>query len=462
MIKKIIIVTIVTLLLASGGYLFIRRNTKLTFTLIKESDPVFFSNSDTNYQQMLEDELTLQSGYFIKTEGGSAHIIYPDNSMTSIDSNTQLQVFVKTSGIDIKQTLGNTWHRVQKVIGTKSYSVETPTAIASVRGTKFAVEVNDSGSKNANIMVKEGSVRLDQIDPADFRKLVKKSRATKLLGAGKIAYITDVPNTMAAPRPDGSSEKGAEATHGINIGDISTNKTDSIFFIRNAIIDNEYDRKPNKTFIKDFRKGILNQIRDVKDIQELREIREIQESTPGLDISTIRNRIIERNSLYRAPVVDTPETLQLVTPYLKPTTSTLNFTNSPRRVAPSITTTPTTPTPKPTPKPNITPVRSVTPTVQLQLRPLLLKPIIIATPTPAQDLSKFDYYINIDKYGTQICSNYQRQTPANVISQIDAINFTQEDILIKLVKNIENACIDDKINSQELTTLKSIYASIKR
>lgn len=140
----IVIIILLCLCLGVGIYLVYRgiSNTN-NFVLIKDSGIVSYK-TDGSYIQMKEPQITLSDKTFVKTAAGSAHILLPDNSLVSLDSDTEIQVNLSDKGVDIKQMAGNTWNRVEKLVKDSSYTVHTPSLLAGVRGTIFGVSISDT------------------------------------------------------------------------------------------------------------------------------------------------------------------------------------------------------------------------------------------------------------------------------------------------------------------------------
>jgi hypothetical protein len=90
-------------------------------------------------------------------------ITFPNGSELRLDVNTEVKINKGSENeVSIFQTLGRTWSRVIKLLGVQSYAVETPTALATVRGTSFAVTLDD-------IFVDEGVVAVgNQLIQAGF------------------------------------------------------------------------------------------------------------------------------------------------------------------------------------------------------------------------------------------------------------------------------------------------------
>lgn len=198
----IIVILIITSGLASilaysaYTYLATQPQSESTFTLFKENGVVMYKQVyykdycvfkkciEDRHQKLFADtyvtldapQITLLSGSFVKTESGKAQVVMSDNSVISIDENTELAIKSTASKVDILQIIGATWHRVQKVVAGGSYTVQTPTAIASVRGTQFGVKVSEEVSKeqdtdkeiSSEIYVAEGQVALKRSEALAF------------------------------------------------------------------------------------------------------------------------------------------------------------------------------------------------------------------------------------------------------------------------------------------------------
>lgn len=106
-------------------------------------------------------------GDTVKTGPSEEKIVnFPNSSELRLDENTEIKIKnATTDKVSIYQTLGRTWSRVIKLLGTQSYEIQTPTALATVRGTSFAVTLDD-------IFVDEGEVMVGG-------KLIKAGFSTK-------------------------------------------------------------------------------------------------------------------------------------------------------------------------------------------------------------------------------------------------------------------------------------------
>ncbi len=98
-----------------------------------------------------ENGMYLYSSDSVKTgDNSSASIILFETSIVRLDSNTQVTIeeLIRKdeTSVTIQQDSGRTWNTVYKISGIDNYEVQTPTTVASVRGTAFVVIVQENGS----------------------------------------------------------------------------------------------------------------------------------------------------------------------------------------------------------------------------------------------------------------------------------------------------------------------------
>ncbi|MFC2122221.1 FecR domain-containing protein, partial [Bacteroidota bacterium] len=123
-----------------------------TVSLLSGSVEVQGSGADS--WQAGQDGMTLSVGDRIKTAAGSHAILtFFEGSTTKLDAGTDVEIkrleFAEgqPTVIVMKQWLGRTWSRVVKMTDSGSqYEIETPSAVAMVRGTLFATDVNETGA----------------------------------------------------------------------------------------------------------------------------------------------------------------------------------------------------------------------------------------------------------------------------------------------------------------------------
>lgn len=134
-------------------------------TLYRESGDVFYTNIGAQEAKLTQEVVSAQifTGSEVRTLEGSAYVLFPDNSMLSVDKNTTLTIEYSKEKVSILQTLGNTYHRVKTLESGQQYEVRTPGTLAAVRGTKFAVLL-DAKTKKANVKVTESNVSVKKLD----------------------------------------------------------------------------------------------------------------------------------------------------------------------------------------------------------------------------------------------------------------------------------------------------------
>jgi len=81
---------------------------------------------------------SVRTGY-----NSSASIILFKGSVIRLDNNTEITlkkiIQQEETSVTIQQDAGRTWNTVKKISGIDNYEVQTPTTVASVRGTSFDV-----------------------------------------------------------------------------------------------------------------------------------------------------------------------------------------------------------------------------------------------------------------------------------------------------------------------------------
>jgi len=137
--------------MAGSYYLFTTVFKKERIILVKEYGEVFYKEEDTSYTQTLTDETEIKNKTFVKTEEGEAQVTLPDNSLISLDKNTEIQINYDKDSTTINQVIGNTWNRIGKTLKKRDYSVSAPSALATVRGTKYWVQVIDISYSNVYV-----------------------------------------------------------------------------------------------------------------------------------------------------------------------------------------------------------------------------------------------------------------------------------------------------------------------
>jgi len=148
--KWILSIIGVVIILIGGGlaYLYFTLNSSGSFAnLVIEKGTVQYSVDGTDWKSAVNG-MTLKEGYTLRTDMGSKAMILLSNSVTRMDENTSLSLDSLTpQKVSITQTIGRTWTNLLKLSGIKEYDLNTPNAIASVRGTIFTCSYDGVSTK---------------------------------------------------------------------------------------------------------------------------------------------------------------------------------------------------------------------------------------------------------------------------------------------------------------------------
>lgn len=125
------------------------------------------------------------------TTGSSsrASVLLPDNSLISLSENTVVTINYSDYGTSVFQSLGQTYHRVQKLVTGKSYEVQTPSTLAAVRGTKFAI-LYDGATKKTKVAVTENLVAVSRVKKVDGVSTTTVESPI-LVGEGNVANVNE-------------------------------------------------------------------------------------------------------------------------------------------------------------------------------------------------------------------------------------------------------------------------------
>lgn len=129
-------------------------------------------NQGNNWEKAI-DGMSLSLNDRIKTlDDSEASIIIYDSIITSLESNTEISIQVlKDDFVKLEQSKGSTWNKFIGLAGLKGMEVETPTTVATVRGTEFGIDITDA---EESLMVAEGKVL--------FGEKATKTRMTAVQG----------------------------------------------------------------------------------------------------------------------------------------------------------------------------------------------------------------------------------------------------------------------------------------
>ena len=86
------------------------------------------------------DQMELKQGNKVRTGEGSASVVLLEGEILHLEPQSEVTLTeISPEKARISQTAGETWNKVTRISGIKTYEVETPTTVATVRGTEFYV-----------------------------------------------------------------------------------------------------------------------------------------------------------------------------------------------------------------------------------------------------------------------------------------------------------------------------------
>ncbi|KYK31338.1 MAG: hypothetical protein AYK22_07990 [Thermoplasmatales archaeon SG8-52-3] len=134
----------------------------------------------------------------VKTsDNSSASIILFETSIVRLDSNTQVTIEElirdEETSVTIQQDSGRTWNTVYKISGIDNYEMQTPTTVASVRGTAFVVIVLENGSSYYG--VSHGVLNVSKITDGEIQESIDVS------GNESVFIYIDVPKKKIKVKP---------------------------------------------------------------------------------------------------------------------------------------------------------------------------------------------------------------------------------------------------------------------
>jgi hypothetical protein len=178
--KKILIGAFAVLLLVGliGGYALYDQAqgfTRAAFLNIHEGSVFFDTGSGW---KIAGDGMELSLGDKVKTDNGIADVILFESVIVSLDTNTVVSISSLAENYPkIALESGSVWNKFTGLVGVDHFDVETPTTVATVRGTEFGVSFIDS---IAQVIVAEGLV--DVSADGETLQAAVYERVTKIVG----------------------------------------------------------------------------------------------------------------------------------------------------------------------------------------------------------------------------------------------------------------------------------------
>lgn len=147
--------------------------------------------SESNFAVVNASRVVHEGDEVRTDEAGQAELVYPDGSLTRLDSATQFRLLrlAEKSGkraYRLGLKVGRTWNRVTKLTSSEGrFEVETSNAVAAVRGTTFMVECRIENV--CTITVFDGHVLVTARDGRSH--LVGSSQSVTVTGASDLGDV---------------------------------------------------------------------------------------------------------------------------------------------------------------------------------------------------------------------------------------------------------------------------------
>ena len=142
--KKLLLIIPVIVIICIVGFVWFTVSAEVVQAqLIIESGTVEVKHVGESWISAQNGMLLYQSDYVKTGNNTSASIVLFESSVIRLDSNTEvmIQEIVQQEGetsVKIKQEAGRTWNTILNISGIDDYELQTPTTVASVRGTSFS------------------------------------------------------------------------------------------------------------------------------------------------------------------------------------------------------------------------------------------------------------------------------------------------------------------------------------
>lgn len=195
----------------AAGTASLSENPAITKIMSIQNGPVYIQKSGEEKWRAGQEGMEIKTGDRVKTDPGSrATVVFFEGSTIELEGETEITM-TEISGaqntsttIKLKQEIGTTINRVKKLADTASgYEIETPAAVAGVRGTTFKVSVLADGTTIVSNI--EGSVFVT----AQGKTIILEENTETTVKPGQtpgeavpfINDITSLPTTAATANP---------------------------------------------------------------------------------------------------------------------------------------------------------------------------------------------------------------------------------------------------------------------
>lgn len=159
--KKNKVMLVILIVIVLGGFyvynaLFVDNIIPAFLTIESGSAQVDQGNG---FQNAVTD-MRLSKNDIIKVIDGISVVTLQESVIVELEGGAEVSIkTLSKSNLGVTQNSGSTWHKFTKITGVDSYEVETPTSVATMRGTEFGIDYL-STSGDSVILVAEGNVEM--------------------------------------------------------------------------------------------------------------------------------------------------------------------------------------------------------------------------------------------------------------------------------------------------------------
>ena len=311
------VILFVAIAVVSGGLILINKlgqEAKIAFAAKPWIEIVSPKVSEFDEKGNLVRELTtgdeLSEGSIVEGQAGSyANIYFPDGSAARIDGVTKITldeyIFDESRErlvVRLSLITGRLWNKIFELATPDSvWEVKTATAVATVRGTAFGVEVSDG---KANFIGSQNNVEVSPIDP-ETKQIIKEARAVITAGdilevtkeeiqragrearvlALKVQKVSESAAVAAAIKQDWISKaKAADETFDRQVEDL-----------RKAVKEKSILRREIRESIKKVREEIKTEIRQASDegVKQLNSVKDELRSRLNDSAGRVLERVVQ-------------------------------------------------------------------------------------------------------------------------------------------------------------------------
>lgn len=205
--QKTILAVLGAVVIICGLYFFSARETKHSLLSSENSaislyvlrgDVSYRLPGESSFQKATTSPIALTNKAEVYTGIGEATVLFPNNSSVDIDEYTELTITYENSNVSLYQTLGKTYHRVETLLTGAKYEVRTPSTLAAVRGTAFAVSY-DKRTNESKVAVTESKVEVSLVVEGEI-----KQDKTTVVGEGKVVRVDPTKDLQATSSIQGA------------------------------------------------------------------------------------------------------------------------------------------------------------------------------------------------------------------------------------------------------------------